>query len=172
MPVCGGPDGWVQVLGSEGELLGLSLRPEDPFANKILSDAVVSENVVLQVTVPRRTGRRRKRGSSGPFLAPVDEQATEDASQQPAAPSASKPVASDRLAGRTWVLRRSLRDNPTSYTVKPIGFIQETHRFRGATQLRWRSMLSDADLPDFQYYSSAARVKRCITDCLIPCTCT
>lgn len=72
-----------------------------------------SNNVLLTVTVPRRTGRRRKRGSNDPFTMP----------EGPSSDSDSQRTARD--------LQRRLEDNVDKYQVMPVGMVNRTHVFRG-----------------------------------------
>lgn len=92
--------------------VGLSLRPDDPLAKKMLSRAIETRDVLIKVTVPKRTGRKRKRGSNEPFSNNKGESAH-------VAPT----TASD--------LVQRLRDRSGSYKIEPVGLLSETHRFRG-----------------------------------------
>lgn len=76
----------------------------------VRSTNTVSNNVVLKVTVPKRTGRKRKRGSDEPF--------TQDASEPQQRRTAQQ-------------LLRSLQDNVGRYQVEPVGMVNRTHVFRG-----------------------------------------
>jgi general transcription factor 3C polypeptide 5 (transcription factor C subunit 1) len=98
------------------ELLSVSLRPDDPFAKRLLGASVRTNNLLLKVTVPKRTGRKRKRGSSGPFVA-SDTVSNQSKTNSPYI------TASDVF--------RSLQDNASKYTITPIGVLDESHRFRG-----------------------------------------
>ncbi|EKV10848.1 RNA polymerase III transcription factor subunit, putative [Penicillium digitatum] len=98
----------------EGTLANLVLRPEDAMARSVQSTSMQSNNVLLKVTVPKRTGRRRKRGSNEPF-ANVPESNT---SGPP-----PRRTAKDLL--------RSLSDNPSKYQIEPVGRVERTHVFRG-----------------------------------------
>lgn len=71
-----------------------------------------SNNVLLKVTVPRRTGRKRKRGSGEPFTGavPEDEHPTRRTSKD---------------------LLRSLQDNASKYRLETVGRVERTHLFRG-----------------------------------------
>ncbi|KAF2685418.1 hypothetical protein K458DRAFT_300865 [Lentithecium fluviatile CBS 122367] len=114
---------------TEGEdelpgVIAVSLRPDDPLAKRVLSTTVTTNNLLLRVTVPKRTGRKRKRGSSAPFVG--DEKHQDQTQQNTHVPASS-------------ILRR-LQDNPARYTVAVAGLIDETHRFR--------------TLPDLQYAAS------------------
>jgi general transcription factor 3C polypeptide 5 (transcription factor C subunit 1) len=91
------------------------LRPGDAMARPVQSTNVPSNNVLLKVTVPKRTGRKRKRGSNGPFTGP-------DAAD-------SEETGPPRRTAKD--LLRSLSDNPTNYQIEPVGSIAQTHVFRG-----------------------------------------
>jgi general transcription factor 3C polypeptide 5 (transcription factor C subunit 1) len=92
----------------------LFLRPDDPLSRPLKSTNTASNNVLLKVTVPKRTGRKRKRGSNEPF---------QDAPVETIAESVPRPTAKNLL--------RSLRDNESKYQIKPIGKVERTHVFRG-----------------------------------------
>ncbi|PMD37773.1 hypothetical protein L207DRAFT_464242 [Hyaloscypha variabilis F] len=49
------------------ECIPLYLRYRDPTSAPILSQSTSTQNIVLKITVPKRTGRRRKKGSQDPF---------------------------------------------------------------------------------------------------------
>lgn len=84
----------------------------------MLSTPVRTNNLLLKVTVPKRTGRKRKRGTAGPFLAEDD-------------------IARD--SNQTYVdaptIYRSIQDNASTYKVALVGVVDETHRFRSKCQL-------------------------------------
>lgn len=110
-----------QLLNPPGQTLsvGLSLRPNDPIAQKIVSREVPVQNVLVRVSMPKRTGRRRKRGSDEAFAFPDDHNHEPQAQQ-----FAPRPLTAPQLLAR-------VRDNVGKYTVQPVGHIKETHRFRG-----------------------------------------
>lgn len=91
----------------------LVLRPRDAMARAVQSTHVPSNNVLLKVTVPKRTGRKRKLGSNEPFL------------------DAPEPEASGLPRRTAGDLLRSLSDNPSKYQIEPVGSIDHTHVFRG-----------------------------------------
>ncbi|RHZ49520.1 hypothetical protein CDV55_100126, partial [Aspergillus turcosus] len=92
----------------------LFLRPEDAMSRPLLSTSSASNNILLKVTVPKRTGRKRKRGSDEPFSGvPVT-----TVNEQPQRRSAKQ-------------LLRSLSDNVGKYQVEPVGMVNRTHVFRG-----------------------------------------
>ncbi|KAF2731897.1 hypothetical protein EJ04DRAFT_497877 [Polyplosphaeria fusca] len=126
-----------EVDGADGAL-SVSLRPDDPFAKRLLSHPVDTSNLLLKVTVPRRTGRRRKRGSSGPFVDASD--ASGVSSKTPYVPAST--------------VYRSIRDNSAIYAVTPLGIIDDTNRFR--------------KLPDLQYAASRDDMMQNIMKNLVP----
>lgn len=91
----------------------LVLRPDDFMARPITSSSVVSNNVLLKVTVPKKTGRRRKKGSDEPFTEPPPEEAPERPWRR-----------------TTQDIQRALQDNPSKYKVEPVGKVERTHLFR------------------------------------------
>ncbi|OCK79740.1 hypothetical protein K432DRAFT_426275 [Lepidopterella palustris CBS 459.81] len=152
-------DKGIQSLGGEMSLsrflkskennktIGVSLRPDDPLAKRVISTSVKTNNMLLKITVPRRTGRKRKRGSSGPFLAQSEFHQNGALNKR----SSSTP---DGPFVDAKVIFRSVRDNEKNYQVESVSFIKETHRFRG--------------LPDFQYATSQNPLTQAIRDYLIP----
>ncbi|KAJ5586722.1 uncharacterized protein N7459_002487 [Penicillium hispanicum] len=92
----------------------LMMRPEDIMARPIQSTSTAANNVLLKVTVPKRTGRKRKRGSDEPFK----DATPEDSSGSPQRRSSKE-------------LLRSLRDNASTYRIDPVGRVGRTHVFRG-----------------------------------------
>ena len=85
---------------------------------KPLKSANVStNNILLKVTVPKRTGLKRRRGAGDHY----HEGAKAGAFGEPAAPTVKD----------AQYLFRSMYDNSKSYQVEPVGTINQTHRFRG-----------------------------------------
>ncbi|OOQ89026.1 putative RNA polymerase III transcription factor subunit [Penicillium brasilianum] len=93
--------------------INLMLRPEDAMSRPIQSTSCPSNNVLLKVTVPKRTGRKRKRGTDDPFV---------DATLENGEPVRRRPAKD---------IMRSLSDNPSKYRVEAMGKIERTHVFRG-----------------------------------------
>lgn len=91
----------------------VSLRPEDIFATKLSSGYVKTNNLLIKISLPRRTGRKRKRGSTGAFIQDPDHIQT---------------TTPDRVDAST--LSRSLRDNPERFSVRTVGKINDTYRYR------------------------------------------
>lgn len=108
--------------------VGVSLRPDDPFAAKLTSTGVETRNVLIKLTLPKRTGRKRKRGSDDSF-----EQ--HDSSVELAPTSITAPD-----------LLRRIRDNESDYVIEPIGMVRETHRFRSLPDFQIKA----SDVPIFE----------------------
>ncbi|PIA91825.1 Transcription factor tau subunit sfc1 [Cercospora beticola] len=106
---------------------GVSLRPGDPFAKKLTSSGISTRNVLVKVTLPKRTGRKRKRGSNAPFT--DSGRSTTD----------STSITAPQLLSR-------LRDNKGKYRIEAVGMLRETHRFRTLPDFQMRS----AGLPVMQ----------------------
>ena len=121
------------VKASPEAPIELSLRPDDVWAKRTQAGITQSGNVVLRVTVPKRTGRKRKRGSDEPFEYHDDRMADSTTNDS------DHPQIQDSKAN---VLLKTLQDNPESYSIAPIGTIEHIYRFR--------------NLPDFQYASSTS----------------
>jgi general transcription factor 3C polypeptide 5 (transcription factor C subunit 1) len=105
------------------KLISVSLRPDDPFAKRLLSTPVRTNNLLFKVTVPKRTGRKRKRGTSGPFL-------TEDEIASHGNPVANGSTLNNKTYVDARTIYRSLQDNASTYKVALAGVVDETHRFR------------------------------------------
>jgi general transcription factor 3C polypeptide 5 (transcription factor C subunit 1) len=102
------------------QLISVSLRPDDPFAKRLLSAAVTTNNLLLKVTVPKRTGRKRKSGTSGPFLAEEEIDGNSNVNTF---------SAGQNYTDASTVFK-SLQDNVSTYKVSVAGVVDETHRFR------------------------------------------
>ncbi|CAN9240997.1 unnamed protein product [Alternaria alternata] len=111
------------------KLISVSLRPDDPFAKRLLSTPVRTNNLLLKVTVPKRTGRKRKRGTSGPFLSE-----DEVGSHGNGVSNGSTTVNKTYVDAST--IYRSLQDNASTYKVTLAGVVDETHRFRNMPDLQ------------------------------------
>ena len=109
----------------------------------ILSHNGTTTNVLLQITVPKRTGRKRKRGSQDPYLEPSvaasenEEPAIGPGEQDLPTQGEEVPtsnghnIASHSRRDDPVLLRRIMRDNVGKYTFEPVAKINHTHRFRG-----------------------------------------
>ncbi|KAG7121391.1 Transcription factor tau subunit sfc1 like protein [Verticillium longisporum] len=107
------------------------LNPESPFRRPVMSHNAATHNVVLKITVPKRTGRKRKKGSSGPF------EGESNAMEPGGVDAPSSHVCSKAREDNPRVLRRKLQDNIDDYRVEPVGLVKGTHRFRGPADFQW-----------------------------------
>ncbi|KAL2118401.1 hypothetical protein VTJ04DRAFT_8061 [Mycothermus thermophilus] len=108
----------------------LYLRYDNPTARPLTSHNALTHNVVLKVTVPKRTGRKRKRGSDGPWEGEIEP------AESPGSVVNPEVKSRDRL-DTPRVIRRKLQDNIGKYTVEPIGVVNSTHRYRGLTDFQY-----------------------------------
>lgn len=102
---------------SANSVLHLLLNPDDKMSRPIASTCTAANNVLLKVSVPKMSGRRRKRGSDGPFEYPPH----------------YKQAGSQRVCAKKLV--RSLQDNAERYDVEPVGKVDRSHVFRGKSAL-------------------------------------
>lgn len=121
----------LKVMDAGRNSIPFYLTPENPFCKPIMSHNARSHDVVLKVTVPKRTGRKRKRGTNGPWEGDVEATGAEDQ------PPMNEGVASYARLDDPKVLRRKLEDNVDDYHVEAVGIIRNTHRFRGLSDFYW-----------------------------------
>ncbi|KAI9850602.1 MAG: tau 95 subunit of transcription factor TFIIIC [Thelocarpon superellum] len=113
----GGPQSLKELVSERNEApaASLYLRPDDHTNHPITADPVRSEDVLLRVTLSKRTGRKRKRGSAEPY----------------------QPDESIRRARKdAQYYLRSMRDCPSSYRVETVGAVQRTYRFRALSDFQ------------------------------------
>lgn len=97
----------------------------------MMSHYAPSHNVVFKVTVPKRTGRKRKRGSDGPWQGDIVE-STQQVDNVPPGNLRSRAKLDD-----TKILRRKLQDNADKYQAEAVGVIKHTHRYRGMADFNY-----------------------------------
>jgi general transcription factor 3C polypeptide 5 (transcription factor C subunit 1) len=114
----------LKFLDPNRNSLPLYMDPDNAFCPSILSHNASTHNVLLKITVPKRTGRKRKRGSDGPWEGDVE--------VANAAPPVDQ-VASVRRGDHPKTLLRRLQDNVDDYRVETVGVIKHTHRYRGTS---------------------------------------
>ncbi|KAI0123059.1 putative RNA polymerase III transcription factor subunit [Xylariales sp. AK1849] len=124
--------------------LPLWLRPENPLTKPIMSHSASSNNIVLKITIPKRTGRKRIRGSGEPFSGVI----------VPSEARYSGRVCSVGRQDDPNLVRRKMQDNVGKYYVEAVGAIEDTHRYRGladfqfsATDLPYLKKVADHFLP-------------------------
>ncbi|KAI8625195.1 hypothetical protein F5Y19DRAFT_451359 [Xylariaceae sp. FL1651] len=132
----------------EPQALPLWFRPDNPASKPIVSHHAATNNILLKITVPKRTGRKRKRGSDQPFLG--------DAETLDALISASRTntVSSVARQDHPKLILRKLQDNPDQYQAEAVGMIRDSHRYRG--------------LADFQFASTNTPFLKNVADHLLP----
>lgn len=107
-----------------------------------MSHYASSHNVVFKVTVPRRTGRKRKRGSDGPWVGEVDEITPNEGG------SPSSTLRSQAKLDEPKILRRKMQDNVDRYRAEVVGVIKHTHRYRGMVDFNY-TMQNNAFMNNF-----------------------
>ncbi|KAL1959388.1 hypothetical protein VTO42DRAFT_2191 [Malbranchea cinnamomea] len=112
----------------------LKLNPDDRMSKSLLSTSKQANNILLKITVPKRTGRKRKRGSQEPYQF-YDDDAASSASAVSAAEDGVQTVNAKDLLQR-------LKDNVGKYHVEAVGRIERNHVFRA--------------IPDFVYSLTAS----------------
>ena len=100
----------------------LYMHPDDPMSKPLSASSIKTSNVLLQITVPKRTGLKRRRGALSPYHEGMNQFSS----------SLSSSVSGQNHDSLKSVdhLLRSLRDNAERYRVEAIGSIRITHRFR------------------------------------------
>ena len=78
--------------------------------------------------MPKRTGRKRKRGSTGPWQGDIE---VADVADQGTKVSSCARQDDPRL------LRRQLSDNKDAYRIDSVGIVKHTHRFRSLADFYW-----------------------------------
>ncbi|KAK8110495.1 Transcription factor tau subunit sfc1 [Apiospora kogelbergensis] len=125
----------------ERSILPLWLRPESLTSKPIISHGAATNNVLLKITVPRRTGRRRKRGTDQPFV--------DDDSQDHNVVDLAQQVRSVARQDNPRILLRKMQDNADQYHVEAVGSVKVTHRYRGLADFQFAT-------EDFPFMSNLA----------------
>lgn len=121
MSMLGGSNAISQVIRDDStSTFALSFHPEDPAARTIVANQKQAGNVLLQISLPRRTGRKRKRGSKDDWI--VDDQ-----------PAGTRDCA---------YFFRSLQDNH-NHTVKPLGSVSNMHIWRSMPDFAYSTQKLD-----------------------------
>ena len=123
----------LQILDSDDpeECLPLYLRPNDPMCTPTLSHNSPTNNLLLKITVPKRTGRKRKRGSQEPYTENTNKTVPLGHGGDNESVQIDGSLRSvSRLDSPAQILRK-LRDNIGKYDVQTVAEIKHTHRFRG-----------------------------------------
>ena len=130
--MCHGILYWLTVLklvssDRAKQKAGLNFHPSTKKSPSVLSGNVSTQNLLVEISVPRRTGRKRKRESTEPFgnanLPLGRGQTVEQRGHIPHLTKEDEP-------GNTAYLLRSLQDCAERYEVRVVGRVEYTHRFR------------------------------------------
>ncbi|KAI9822661.1 MAG: tau 95 subunit of transcription factor TFIIIC [Pycnora praestabilis] len=137
-------------------VLGLYLRPDDAMCNAVRSTNIVTNNVLLKITLPKRIGRKRKRGIPDLEMENLPRRCSvhefQDSRQLETATSSTHPSVMTRNDdSRLW---QSLSDNKDKYNIESVGLIEQTHRFRS--------------MPDFIYSTTKSLFMNQIRDHILP----
>lgn len=114
----------------------LWFRPDNPTSKPVVSHHAATNNILLKITVPKRTGRKRKRGSDDPFTDDVD--ITNGAE----ATSADGKVSSASRRDRPKSILRKMQDNLDDYEIDAVGKVEDTHRYRGLSDFQFANVKS------------------------------
>ncbi|KAI2471911.1 hypothetical protein F4781DRAFT_63278 [Annulohypoxylon bovei var. microspora] len=109
----------------------LWFRPDNPTSKPIVSHHAATNNILLKITVPKRTGRKRMRGSNAPFTSDVD------ISDGTAATPAADGVGSAGRRDRPKSILRKMQDNFEYYEIDAVGKVEDTHRYRGLADFQF-----------------------------------
>lgn len=133
----------------------------------ILSNNVSTNNILLQVTVPKRTGRKRKRGSLEPY-------------QDAVGIAHEIPDGTTSAIRDTQYLLGSMSANASKYHIRLVGVIEHTHRFRSEWLLlrsldinfkkRYRT-LTAVGLPDFVWSTTNSPFMQKMREHIFPLDC-
>jgi general transcription factor 3C polypeptide 5 (transcription factor C subunit 1) len=137
----------------EPRALPLWFRPDNPASRPIVSHHAATNNVLLKITIPKRTGRKRKRGSDEPFSGDTGTNVSDAmtlASQHTIVGSVGRRDPPKRIL-------RKLQDNPNRYQAEAVGVIRDSHRYRG--------------LADFQFATSNTLFLKNVAEHLLPLNC-
>ncbi|KAI1733530.1 hypothetical protein F4680DRAFT_398767 [Xylaria scruposa] len=132
----------------EPQALPLWFRPDNPASKPIVSHHAATNNILLKIIVPRRTGRKRKRGSGDPFSE------GSNISDATATSSSTNVVSSVSRQDRPRTILRKLRDNHDRYQAEAAGMVRDSHRYRG--------------LADFQFSNTNTPFLKNVAEHLLP----
>lgn len=117
--------------GPERNTLPLWFRRGNPTTKPIISQHASSNGILLKITVPKRTGRKRKRGSDEPFsnsASVIDGAQSTDIVGQ---------VSSFSRRDAPESILRKMQDNIGRYHAEAVGMVKDTHRYRGLADFQF-----------------------------------
>ena len=110
----------------------LYLHPEDRMSKPIYSTNVKTHNIVLKIIVPKRTGRKRKRGSTDPYQFIGADSENLNPNSHTSASKVPHKIYQDPI--------RSLQDNDPNIDIQAVGLIERTHRFRSKCSVNYEAV--------------------------------
>ncbi|KUJ06699.1 uncharacterized protein LY89DRAFT_632534 [Mollisia scopiformis] len=134
------------------DIIPLYLRHDDPMCTPILSQNSPTNNVLLKITVPKRIGRKRKRGSQDPHhdgWIPLEDDVPTSATSEIVHSYSGK----DKPAS----LLRKLQDTQGKYTVEVAGEVTQSHRYRGLSDFHHSTSQTEF-MPKFRNIAFAENV--------------
>ncbi|KAH9209364.1 RNA polymerase III transcription factor IIIC subunit-domain-containing protein [Leptodontidium sp. 2 PMI_412] len=140
------------------ECIPLYLRQNDPMCVPILSHNTPTNNILLKITVPKRTGRKRKRGSQDPYEDSNAPQPTSVPAPNAQGPPPTVLSSFSRMDEPTQILRK-MKDNVGKYTVEAVGEIRQTHRYRGMSDFHQSTSKSEF-IPKFTSTIFTGQIER------------
>ncbi|KAK7747158.1 tau 95 subunit of transcription factor TFIIIC [Diatrype stigma] len=129
-----GPDPHFNNLLSDGlerNTLPIWFRRDNPTTKPIISQHASSNGILLKITVPKRTGRKRKRGSGEPFSGDVH---VTDAAPETGLVNQVSSIA--RQDAPRSILRK-MQDNIGAYQAEAVGMVKDTFRYRGLADFQF-----------------------------------
>ncbi|KAI0834139.1 hypothetical protein F5Y06DRAFT_289951 [Hypoxylon sp. FL0890] len=112
----------------------LWFRPDNPTSKPLVSHHAATNNILLKITVPKRTGRKRKRGTNDPFTGDVDPV------DGTAAISEADQISSVGRRDMPKSILRKMQDNLDDYQVEAVGNVHDTHRYRGLADFQFANI--------------------------------
>ena len=128
-----------QLVNHTADVVKLNLKPGNRESAPIKSIKVQTSDIVIRVTVPKRTGHKRKRGSDGPFWTPNCSPARLTDGSHP----------TSGVGSQVKRFLRSLKDNEGQYQVEVVGQVIDTYRFRGLAFLLLITYITCAEIGRF-----------------------
>lgn len=102
----------------------------------ILSHNAQTNNLLLKITVPKQTGRKRKRGSKDPYA--HNKEGYPSLAGAETVQIQINNLRSQARRDNPVDLLRTLKDNMDNYSVTAVAEIGQTHRYRGKSRLAGR----------------------------------
>ncbi|RYO98275.1 hypothetical protein DL764_007141 [Monosporascus ibericus] len=122
-------DKGLDTFGPQPNFRSVSLISHLP--KPIVSQHASSNGILLKITVPKRTGRKRKRGSDESFSG------DSHSSDGSAGDGVVDRVASFGRQDTPESILRKMQDNIGRYRAEAVGMVKDTHRYRGLADFQF-----------------------------------